>query len=131
MDERISHSYPSAHEMELVPEDNDSIPSDLVALNAEERALVLDFGHFVFINVYCPDETSDACLPFKMNYHLMLQECVNERIKEGREFIVVGDINICATHSTTATAILPAMRRPPMTTPLENGSTTDLLRMEA
>ncbi|KAG8220794.1 Endonuclease/exonuclease/phosphatase [Butyriboletus roseoflavus] len=96
-DERISHSYPSAHEIELMPDDHHHTPSDLVALDAEGRALVLDFGLFVLINVYCPNETSDARLPFKMNYHLMLQERVNKLINEGREVIVVGDINICAT----------------------------------
>lgn len=95
-DERISHSYPSAHEMELMPDDNHKAPSDLIALDAEGRALVLDFGLFVLINVYCPNETSDARLPFKMNYHFMLQERVNKLIGEGREVIVVGDVNICA-----------------------------------
>ncbi|KAH0836508.1 Endonuclease/exonuclease/phosphatase [Lanmaoa asiatica] len=88
-DERISHSYPSAHEMELMPDDHQNTPSDLVALDAEGRALVLDFGLFVLINVYCPNETSDARLPFKMNYHFMLQERVNKLIGEGREVIVV------------------------------------------
>lgn len=96
-DERISHSYPSAHEIELLPDDRHNTPSDLVALDAEGRALVLDFGLFVLINVYCPNETSDARLPFKMNYHFMLQERVNNLISEGREVVVVGDINICAT----------------------------------
>jgi AP endonuclease-2 len=92
-DERISHSYPSAHEMELMPDGHHNTLSDL---DAEGRALVLDFGLFVLINVYCPNETSDARLPFKMNYHFMLQERVNTLIGEGREVIVVGDINICA-----------------------------------
>lgn len=95
-DECISHSYPSAHEMELMPDDYHNTFSDLAALDAEGRALVLDFGLFVLINVYCPNETSDARLPFKMNYHFMLQERVNKLICEGREVIVVGDINICA-----------------------------------
>ncbi|KAN0088691.1 Endonuclease/exonuclease/phosphatase [Tylopilus felleus] len=95
--EHISRSYPSVHQMELMPDDNHNMPSDLVALDAEGRALVLDFGLFVLINVYCPNETSDARLPFKMNYHFMLQERVNKLIGEGREVIVVGDINICAS----------------------------------
>ena len=95
--ERISHAYPSALEMELVPDDQGNIPSDLVTLDAEGRALVLDFGLFVLINVYCPNETSDARLPFKMNYHFMLQERVDKLVGEGREVIVVGDINVCAT----------------------------------
>ncbi|KIJ65299.1 hypothetical protein HYDPIDRAFT_111231 [Hydnomerulius pinastri MD-312] len=97
LDERISHSYPYVHEMDLMPDEQDNTPSDLIALDAEGRALMVDFGLFVLINTYCPNETSDARLPFKMNYHLMLQERVNKLITEGREVIVVGDINICAT----------------------------------
>lgn len=96
-EERISRSYPYAHELELVPDEQGQVPSDLVDLDAEGRALVLDFGLFVLINVYCPNEGSDARAPFKMNYHLMLKERVRRLIEdEGREVIVVGDINICA-----------------------------------
>ncbi|KIK98130.1 hypothetical protein PAXRUDRAFT_824198 [Paxillus rubicundulus Ve08.2h10] len=83
--------------MELMPDEHNNTPSDLILLDAEGRALVLDFCLFVLINVYCPNETSDARLPFKMNYHYMLQERVNNLINEGREVIVVGDINISAT----------------------------------
>ncbi|KAH7929050.1 DNase I-like protein [Leucogyrophana mollusca] len=96
-DERISHSYPYAHEIELHPDEQGNTPSDLVALDAEGRSLVVDFGLFVLINVYCPNETSDARLPFKMNYHFMLGERVRKLMDEGREVIVVGDINICAS----------------------------------
>ncbi|KAF8835949.1 DNase I-like protein [Paxillus ammoniavirescens] len=97
LNERISSSYPDACEMELMPDEHHNIPSDLISLDAEGRALVLDFSLFVLINVYCPNETSDTRLPFKMNYHHMLQERVNNLINEGREVIVVGDINISAT----------------------------------
>ncbi|KZT25196.1 DNase I-like protein [Neolentinus lepideus HHB14362 ss-1] len=97
VEERISSTYPQAHEMELVPDEQENTPSDLLPLDSEGRALVLDFGLFVLINVYCPNETSDARLPFKMNYHLMLQERVAKLISDGREVIVLGDMNICAT----------------------------------
>ncbi|KAG6332090.1 hypothetical protein ID866_7000 [Astraeus odoratus] len=97
LDERISRSYPCADEMNLMPDEFGNPPSDLASLDGEGRALVLDLGLFVLINVYCPNETSDARLPFKMNYHFMLQERVRKLINEGREVVVVGDINICAT----------------------------------
>jgi AP endonuclease-2 len=96
LNERISSSYPDACEMVLMPDEHHNTPSDLISLDAEGRALVLDFSLFVLINVYCPNETSDIRLPFKMNYHYMLQERVNNLINEGREVIVVGDINISA-----------------------------------
>lgn len=96
-DDRISRSYPCAHEIELVPDEHGSTPSDFAALEAEGRALIVDFGLFVLINVYCPNETSDARLPFKINFHVMLQDRVRKLMNEGREVVVVGDINICAT----------------------------------
>lgn len=96
-DERISRSYPCAHEMELIPDELGYTPSDLATLDAEGRALIVDFGLFVLINAYCPNETSDARLPYKMNFHLMLQERVRKLVNEGREVVVVGDINVCAT----------------------------------
>jgi AP endonuclease-2 len=95
-EERVSRTYPAAHELELVPDDDGQTPYDLLSLDLEGRALVLDFGLFVLINLYCPNEGSDARFPYKMNYHLMLQERVKSLIAEGREVIVVGDLNVCA-----------------------------------
>ncbi|KAI0664392.1 Endonuclease/exonuclease/phosphatase [Cubamyces menziesii] len=97
-EERVSPSYPRPDEMTLYADEEGEVPSTFDALDAEGRALVLDFGLFVLINVYCPNETSDARLSFKMNYHLMLQERVRRLIEEEhREVIVLGDINICST----------------------------------
>ncbi|KAI0630732.1 Endonuclease/exonuclease/phosphatase [Trametes polyzona] len=97
-EERVSPSYPSPHDITAYPDEQGETPSTFDALDAEGRGLVLDFGLFVLINVYCPNETSDARLSFKMNYHLMLQERVRKLIEEEhREVIVLGDINICAT----------------------------------
>jgi len=95
-EERISTSYPLACELELFPDADEHTPTDLVSLDLEGRALVLDFGLFVLINLYCPNEGSDARFPYKMNYHLMLQERVRGLIAAGREVIVVGDLNVCA-----------------------------------
>ncbi|KAF8488880.1 Endonuclease/exonuclease/phosphatase [Russula emetica] len=51
-------------------------PNDLLTLDLGGRALVLDFGLFVLINLHFPNEGSDARFSYKMNYHLMLQEHV-------------------------------------------------------
>lgn len=96
--ERISSSYPRASELPLVGDEENGIPipTDLVDLDSEGRALVLDFGLFVLINVYCPNDASDARMVYKMNYHHMLQSRVQTLINEGREVIVLGDINVVA-----------------------------------
>ncbi|KAI0358310.1 DNase I-like protein [Trametes cingulata] len=97
-EERISPSYPYPHDITAYPDEQGDVPATFDALDGEGRALVLDFGLFVLINVYCPNETSDSRLSFKMNYHLMLQERVRKLIEEEhREVIVLGDINICST----------------------------------
>jgi AP endonuclease-2 len=66
-EERIG-GYPSGIELEdkLVADEQGNVPLDLSALDLEGRGLVVDFGLFVLINVYCPNETSDARLPFKV-----------------------------------------------------------------
>jgi AP endonuclease 2 len=96
--ERISSAYPCASQLEdqLFPDEDGTTPSDLSVLDAEGRALTLDFGLFVLINTYCPNETSPTRLPYKMNYHLVLQSRVEQLVREGREVIVLGDLNICA-----------------------------------
>lgn len=68
-------------------------------LDSEGRALIVDFGLFVLINVYCPNDGTgtEERDKFKMDYHRLLESRVKGFIeKEGREVIVVGDINACA-----------------------------------
>jgi AP endonuclease 2 len=96
-EERISKSYPDPQEISLQPDGEGNVPSHLTTLDSEGRALVLDFGLFILINVYCPNESSDERLVFKMNYNTMLQERLRILIEEGRKVIIIGDINICAT----------------------------------
>lgn len=108
-DERIAMVYPSINDVELVPDEEGNVPATFDALDAEGRGLILDFGLFVLINVYCPNETSDARLAFKMNYHLLLEARVRQLIAEGREVIVLGDMNICATPLDHCDGHLPSV----------------------
>ncbi|KAJ3853459.1 Endonuclease/exonuclease/phosphatase [Lentinula lateritia] len=74
--------------------------SDIKSLDAEGRVLTLDFGLFVLINVYCPNDGSSAedtsRLDYKMAFHRLLEARVRALIREGREVILLGDINACA-----------------------------------
>ncbi|KAI0272375.1 Endonuclease/exonuclease/phosphatase [Gloeopeniophorella convolvens] len=94
--ERVSASYPAAHELDLVPDADAHTPHDLLALDTEGRALALDFGAFVLLNLYCPNEGSDARLPYKMNFHLLLATRVRALVAAGREVVVLGDLNVNA-----------------------------------
>ncbi|TBU30541.1 Endonuclease/exonuclease/phosphatase [Dichomitus squalens] len=96
-EERISPFYPSPHDVDPYADEEGAVPASFDALDGEGRALVLDFGLFVLVNVYCPAETSEGRLPFKMNFHLLLQERVRRLVEdERREVVVLGDINVCA-----------------------------------
>lgn len=96
--ERISSSYPHVSELPLIGDEENGvpIPTNLVDLDSEGRALVLDFGLFVLINTYCPNDASESRMVYKMNYHFMLQARVQTLIDEGREVIVLGDLNVLA-----------------------------------
>jgi AP endonuclease 2 len=94
VDERVSSKYPAAEDMNLATDENnpDALP-DLDELDKEGRALVLDFGLFVLINVYCPADSADTRYHYKLNFGYLLQERVRCLVAEGREVIVVGDLN--------------------------------------
>ncbi|KAF9067492.1 Endonuclease/exonuclease/phosphatase [Rhodocollybia butyracea] len=95
-EERISR--PEAYDYDDEAE-ADSI--DLKSLDAEGRVLTLDFGLFVLINVYCPNdggssEEDTTRFDYKMAFHRLLEARVRTLIKEGREVILLGDLNACA-----------------------------------
>ncbi|KAG9102520.1 Class II abasic (AP) endonuclease [Ceratobasidium sp. 370] len=94
--QRVSAVYPSVGTLDLMADALGNVPNDLSTLDNEGRALVVDFGLFVLINVYCPNETSDERLPFKFNFHKMLEERVAILLREGREVVVLGDMNVVA-----------------------------------
>ena len=104
--ERVSPSTPDLPA--YYPDEASTVPSTLAALDAEGRSLTLDFGLFVLINVYCPNETSPARLAFKMNFHLLLHARVASLVDAGREVVVVGDMNVCAAPSDHADGLLPS-----------------------
>jgi AP endonuclease-2 len=90
-EERISRtgSYPS---------DVADPEVDYKDLDSEGRAVVVDLGLFVLINVYCPNDGtgSKEREDFKMQYHRLLEARVDGLIQEGRQVMVVGDLNACA-----------------------------------
>lgn len=66
-------------------------------LDSEGRGIILDFGFFVLFNLYCPNETDETRLPFKMDYYHVLEARVQELIQEGREVMILGDMNVIPT----------------------------------
>lgn len=111
IEEHVSSSYPEAVDIALMEDEVSNTHTDLAELDKEGRALVLDFGLFVLFNLYCPNETSDARLPYKMNFNLLLAERVRRLVEiDKREVIVTGDINICAAPIDHCDGELPSNR---------------------
>ncbi|KAF8624204.1 hypothetical protein AX17_007192 [Amanita inopinata Kibby_2008] len=72
---------------------------DFPDLDGEGRTLTLDFGLFVLINVYCPNDGTgtEERDKYKIDFHRLLELRVRGLVeKERREVMVVGDINACA-----------------------------------
>ncbi|EDR06754.1 uncharacterized protein LACBIDRAFT_299606 [Laccaria bicolor S238N-H82] len=93
--ERISDSdnYPPNAETASIEGD-----LDYADLDSEGRTVILDLGLFVLINVYCPNDGNgtEERDKYKMDFHRLLEMRVVGLIKEGREVMVVGDLNACA-----------------------------------
>ncbi|KAG5642824.1 hypothetical protein DXG03_002083, partial [Asterophora parasitica] len=71
---------------------------DYKDLDSEGRTLVLDFGLFVLINVYCPNggNGTEERDKYKADFHRVLEARVKGLVEEGREVMVVGDLNACS-----------------------------------
>ncbi|GLB43197.1 putative dna-(apurinic or apyrimidinic site) lyase [Lyophyllum shimeji] len=97
-EERVSG--PDAYPQSVIAADH-AIDEELdyKDLDSEGRAVVLDFGLFVLINVYCPSDGSglEERDRYKADFHRVLEARVKGLVeREGREVIVVGDLNVCA-----------------------------------
>ncbi|EKM82253.1 hypothetical protein AGABI1DRAFT_70906 [Agaricus bisporus var. burnettii JB137-S8] len=112
-EERVSRwdNYPPHQEYAAAQSENayeEDGEVDYQLLDGEGRTLVIDFGLFVLINTYCPNDSSTPATPaapsptmsrdkYKKQYHRLLSSRVESLIKnENRQVIVLGDINACA-----------------------------------
>ncbi|KAF7297200.1 DNA-(apurinic or apyrimidinic site) lyase [Mycena indigotica] len=71
---------------------------DLRSLDSEGRALVIDFGLFVLVAVYCPNDGTDTDqrIQYKADFHTILAARIRGLVGEKREVILLGDLNACA-----------------------------------
>lgn len=61
----------------------------------EGRVVVTDHDEFLLYNIYFPNgQRDDERQKYKMQFNLALLEQLKEKIKKGRQIIVVGDYNI-------------------------------------
>ena len=108
--ERVSASYPMVDNIDLMADEEGSLPNSLGELDKEGRALVLDFGLFVLINLYCVADAADTRYHYKMNYYYLIQERVRILVEEGREVIVLGDLNSCPAPIDHCEGMMPKIK---------------------
>lgn len=63
-------------------------------IDSEGRSLVLDFGSFVLIGLYCPANSQGDKEEFRDNFFRVLDARVRALLKANRRVIVIGDINV-------------------------------------
>ncbi|OZJ05860.1 hypothetical protein BZG36_00866 [Bifiguratus adelaidae] len=67
---------------------------DLLAIDSEGRCVIVEFDMFVLLNLYCPHESSEERLPYKLLFNAYMEKRVRLLLKAGKNVIVAGDINI-------------------------------------
>jgi AP endonuclease-2 len=80
-------------------------PEEAALLDSEGRCLILDFGVFVLIGLYCPADTDPARDDIRIAFAAAVDERVRNLIEvEKRRVIVVGDMNIARDEIDNAAA---------------------------
>ncbi|XP_059623496.1 DNA-(apurinic or apyrimidinic site) endonuclease 2 isoform X2 [Cornus florida] len=74
----------------------EEFPKDeLLKIDSEGRCIVTDHSHFVLFNIYGPRAHDDAeRVQFKLTFFKILQKRWECLLRQGRNIIVVGDLNI-------------------------------------
>ncbi|KAI7847697.1 Endonuclease/exonuclease/phosphatase [Circinella umbellata] len=70
-----------------------SLSTDPSALDAEGRCIIMDFNAFILFNIYFPNDSGETRIDFKMDYHRCVRRRIDDYLKQGRQVILVGDIN--------------------------------------
>ena len=111
--------------IEILPNEVILTEDELYLLDLEGRCVITDHGEFVLFNIYAPNAhptstISASCSPdnstpewnvsidtdindlsdrfvFKMKFNYLLAYCVNKIQSQGRNVIVVGDLNVTST----------------------------------
>lgn len=73
----------------------DILREEAILLDSEGRCLVLDFGAFVLIGLYCPAQTDPARDEFRIAFAAALNQRIRNLVDiQKRRVVVVGDLNI-------------------------------------
>lgn len=71
----------------------EGLSTDPSALDAEGRCIIMDFSAFILFNIYFPNDAGEARRDYKMDYHHTVRKRIDDYLKQGRQVVLVGDIN--------------------------------------
>lgn len=83
----------------------DLFRDEALLLDSEGRCLVLDFGAFILIGLYCPAQTDPARDEFRIAFAAALNQRIRNLVEiQKRRVVVVGDLNIARDEIDSAKA---------------------------
>lgn len=91
-----SKTEPSGRAIGGYPRDcQDELDDDIFrSLDEEGRCTIVDYGFFVLFNLYCPVMGSEDRKDFRQAFYACVDERARKLMDQGRNVIIVGDINI-------------------------------------
>jgi len=97
--------YPSNSQL-----DDLGVDVDPVALDAEGRCVVVEFSAFVLFGVYAPANSNGLRDVFRLGFHSVLDCRIRNLIKQGKNVVLVGDLNV-SRHEMDSAATLEEIRK--------------------
>ncbi|UKZ60624.1 uncharacterized protein TrAtP1_001895 [Trichoderma atroviride] len=72
---------------------------DELLLDSEGRCVILEFPAFVLLGVYSPANRDESRVDFRMEYLQALDARVRNLISEGKQVVLMGDLNVSRSES--------------------------------
>lgn len=78
---------------------------DELLLDSEGRCVILEFPAFVLLGVYSPANRDESRVDFRMEYLQALDARVRNLISEGKQVVLMGDLNVSRSESDSTNVV--------------------------
>lgn len=78
---------------------------DELLLDSEGRCVILEFPAFVLLGVYSPANRDESRVEFRMEFLQALDARVRNLISEGKQVVLVGDLNVSRSESDSTNVV--------------------------
>ncbi|PNP40252.1 hypothetical protein TGAMA5MH_07907 [Trichoderma gamsii] len=83
---------------------------DELLLDSEGRCVILEFPAFVLLGVYSPANRDESRVEFRMEFLQALDARVRNLISEGKQVVLMGDLNVSRSESDS-TNVIESLRK--------------------